>query len=188
MKNTTPIIVAVIIFSITASFLCFLLSQESLSIEFKITQIIQTLTVAGALISAIFVISSYLITNQAFILSQKPFLLLGVDLDGRIFYQNHSNNPFYNLKINVIAKIGNSKFKVGKKLFKKTMYMSAFDKRYTPPIQYMLKEHYNIDFNSLIENTEAKIFLSYSFTFLNKVEKIDVQSYVWKRENGWNIE
>jgi len=117
----TPITITVILILLAVSFSIWLLNTECfiLSDADIISNLILISTSLGAFISATFVIWSYIHTNEAFILSQKPALLLYVNnlkvkrsdnnLESlhmtQIAYKNTTNNTFYDLTIKVILNI-----------------------------------------------------------------------------------
>ena len=179
-KGSISIFLLIFILLLTAASL-FLLAYAPVGWEFKIAQTIQILLGSGAMLSAIFLISTYLS-------SLKPFLLLGITSAGNIFYENHSNNPFYDLKIYVSLKIGSRLFDVGKKRFPNPMYMSAKDPRHTSTIQDIFQQNWNQNFHTAVVNKKVSLHLSYEFNFLGRKERVEIQSYKWNHQRSeWEI-
>ena len=161
-----------------------------------VSNIIQIWICVAALISAIFIIYSYIQTNLAFVLSQKPHLLLIV-LERtnkgtppahltQIHYENKSNNPFYDLNISVKISTQNTTVDLSD-IFSPNMYMAVGDKRdWTfDTKKQLLQRGFDID-ATVRANKTIILLLEYSFSFNNKKEIIKVQEYIWKK-NGWSI-
>ena len=155
-----------------------------------IDNIIQIWICVGALISVIFVLSSYIQTNRAFVLSNKPFLLLLVTNEYKeedfvsvhntvIQYKNNSSNPFYDLSISVVV-VSNSTFINLSELFSEKMYMSPGDCRFR---RFSTIEELNKRGFDLVSESGAKrpitLSLSYQYTYNNRFERIKVQDYIW---------
>lgn len=161
-----------------------------------VSNIIQIWICVSVLISVIFVIYSYIQTNRAFVLSQKPHLLLMV-LDRtnnatppahrtQIHYENKSNNPFYDLNISVKLSTQNTTVDLSD-LFSPNMYMAVGDTRdWTfDTKKQLLQRGFDLD-AAVRANKIIILLLEYSFSFNNKKEIIKVQEYIWKN-NGWQI-
>ena len=161
-----------------------------------VSNIIQIWTCVAVLISVIFVIYSYIQTNRAFVLSQKPHLLLIVfDRTNKdtppvhrtqIHYENKSNNPFYDLNISVEVSTQNTTVDLSD-LFSPNMYMAVGDKRdWTFGTKKQLLQR-GFDLDAAVKaNKTIILLLEYSFSFNNKKEIIKVQEYIWKN-NAWSI-
>jgi hypothetical protein len=96
-------------------------SQVGLTGAQLVEYLILLATAAGAFVSATFVVWSYLQTNQAFALSQKPALLLVVNNlklarsttnqeivhRTQVIYRNTTQNSFYDLTIQLDVTVAN---------------------------------------------------------------------------------
>lgn len=190
--------IAATLFLILGNNCFFIISNSEL-----ISNIIQIWIGVGAFISATIIIGSYIITNRAFILSQKPYLYLIARNHNKIkrdknsnefihatqiHYENISNNPFYDLTINVRVSTLNTEVDLSD-LFTKKMYMSAHDvrDRNFVTVDELNKRGFNLD-SAINENKDILLSLNYTFTFNNKEEIIDVQKYKWdKSRMEWSI-
>lgn len=158
-----------------------------------VSNVIQIWICVGAFVSAAYVISSYMHTNRAFILSQKPHLLLFVSQkelprsqdDNEmvhmtfINYVNNSDNPFYDLSLSVKVSTPNTTVNLDD-LFTQNMYMAARDSRERNFATVDELKKRGFDLNSAAEqNQEIVLSLAYKFTFNKKVEEIKVQEYIW---------
>jgi len=160
--------------------------------------IIQIWICVAVLISAIFVIYSYIQTNSAFVSSQKPHLLLQVrgfikqNSQGlpdehmtQIHYENKSNNPFYDLNILVRVSTQNTTVNLDN-LFSPNMYMAVHDQRdRTFSTKKEIDSGFDLD-AAVRTNQPITLSLEYTFSFNRRKEFIKVQEYVWKN-NNWSI-
>jgi hypothetical protein len=162
-----------------------------------ISDAIQIWICVGAFISVAYVIPSYLQTNWAFILSQKPALLLQA-IDNlstsehftRIHYENCSNNPFYDLSIFVKVTTSHTKVDLSD-LFTKNMYMAPHDSRdrMFSTVNELKKRGFDL-ISSAQQNQEIILSIAYEFTYNRKTEVINVQEYFWDTSNqkpSWTI-
>ena len=161
-----------------------------------VSNIIQIWMCVAALISVVFVISSYIQTNQAFIASQKPHLLLiargGPNQNNptmhmtQIHYENKSNNPFYDLNILVRVSTQNTLVDLSN-LFSPNMYMAVHDVRDRTFDTRLELSQRGFDIDAAVKANQTIILsLVYTFLFNNKKESIKVQEYIWQNGN-WSI-
>lgn len=161
-----------------------------------VSNIIQIWMCVAALISVVFVISSYIQTNQAFIASQRPHLLLiargGPNQNNpamhmtQIHYENKSNNPFYDLNILVRVSTQNTLVDLGN-LFSPNMYMAVHDVRDRNFDTRLELSQRGFDIGAAVRANQTIILsLVYTFLFNNKKESIKVQEYIWQNGN-WSI-
>lgn len=158
-----------------------------------VSNFIQIWICVGAFVSVAYVISSYMHTNTAFILSQKPYLLLFLgEQEGQssqenkqmvhmtvINYANNSVNPFYDLSLSIIVSTPNTIVDLSD-LFTQKMYMAAHDSRQRNfvTIEELKKRGFNLN-SAAEQNQQIILSLAYEFTFNKKREKVKVQEYFW---------
>lgn len=171
----------------------------------KFSNTIQLWACAGALISAIYIISSYITTNKAFIHSQKPILTISAgqhpqkivrDRESneevhatQIVYANVSNNPFYDLTLSIKIICGHIETDISD-IFKPKMYLGPHDSRNRNFItkDILQEKGFNLDRQSS-EGKQIIMQLGFSYTFLSKPEAIKAQSYTWSpTRQAWDIE
>ncbi|MBX3037083.1 MAG: hypothetical protein KF758_09225 [Anaerolineales bacterium] len=206
-QNRTPFFITIflIIVGIVSTLLLFQHGNK-LGLLFAdiISNTIQVWVCVGAFISVAYVISSYRHTNISFTLSQKPHLLLfvaeqEVQISSNnsetvhttiIHYQNHSNNPFYDLSLSLKISTKNTIVDLSD-LFSKNMYMAAHDSRQRNFFTLEELSRHGFDLNSVIkQHQEVILSLAYEYTFNNKKEKINVQEYFWdisRAKPHWSI-
>jgi hypothetical protein len=156
----------------------------------------------GALVSAAFVIYSYIQTNRAFIESQRPQLLIQVENKRPrknketseevpatfINYKNITVNQFADLTINVSVVVEHRTIDLSD-LFRPRMVMIGYDQRqrWFEPLK-MLKER-GLDLNDVTATGhEALLKLSYSYTYGGQTNTVPCQEYKWDpRLEQWII-
>lgn len=202
-KNLTLIISFFILLAGIASALYILHSPSlRLSAYELVSSLIQLSIAIAAAISALFVIHSYVLTNKAFILSQKPHLYLicrGAHVDKningsmvkthvtQIHYENRSIKPFEDLTIKVSIMTEGLELKLDD-LFSNKMYMASGDARDRNFETIMELKGRGFDISSLKPKQKVFLKLAYSFSFLNKTETINVQEYIWDvTRQDWQI-
>ena len=180
-KLRIPIIITVILVLITVAAFCILLTSKSLRLTNAemVNSLIAIFACLGALISATFVIYSYLMTNYAFIQSQKPYLLIQV-VKGRdviegnrtvpttvIHYTNITDNYVtMDLRVSVLYK----EIDISD-LFTPNIYMAARDKRNRTfkPIELLLNKC-GININAKAQADNPVILkVGYKYSFNKKV-------------------
>ncbi|KPQ23352.1 MAG: hypothetical protein HLUCCA13_13870 [Halomonas sp. HL-48] len=151
----------------------------------------------GALVSATFVIFSYLQTNRAFIESQRPQLL--IVLDNRyesgtsipvsfIHYQNITNNKFDDLTIKLTVTVSGTKYSLDH-LFRPNMTMIGQDRRQRRFEPYDELANVGVDMPTQ-EGLGSKIELAiiYEYTFYHKSDRVRAQKYEWdSNSKRWEI-
>jgi hypothetical protein len=171
----------------------------------KFSNTIQLMACAGAFISVVYVISSYITTNKAFISSQKPILSIRagkfpqtVVRDNnfnekvqvtRIDYMNPSNNAFYDLTISVQVLCGSVEV-VLNDLFKPSMYLGPHDSRNRNFVteDILLEKGFNLE-RQLAQGKQVSLQLGFTYTFLGKQESVKAQTYIWSPvRQAWEIE
>lgn len=200
----TPIIITIALIILSAMFSIWLTNTDFLKLTDAeiVSNLILISASVGAFISATFVIWSYLHTNEAFILSQKPALLIFIkNLNVKrsddnpeivhmtqISYKNTTNNTFYDLTIKVIVKIANRTIDLSD-LFTEKMYMAGYDERQRQFITVDILNERGVNLLDLTNNGhEALLTLSYQFNFNNKLENIEVQKYRWETDKRvWSL-
>ncbi len=199
-----PVTISVLILVAWGATSWFLFSSDQ--IELTKAQLVEYLILlaatSGAFISATFVVWSYLQTNQAFVLSQKPALLLFVNnlklprsLTNQevvhvtqVAYHNTTGNSFYDLTIRLAVTIANRTVDLSD-LFTPHMYMAGRDQRQRQFVTTDELGPRGLDLNAMTERgNEAILSLSYAFTFLGRSEVVRVQDYRWERDKQcWSV-
>ena len=190
--NKTPIIIAFTLFlcAIIASIFIF---SAVLSNKEIIDALVAVFASLGALISATFVIYSYLQTNKAFVEAQRPHLLIQVVKDPKtgeilILYRNITNNRFNDLTISLTVTAINLKFDLSY-LFRKKMVMIGQDNRHRifSPIEE-LKKH-GLDLQEVASGgNEILLSVNYAYTFNSETDFVQAQKYKWDTKNeAWEI-
>lgn len=205
MKLSGMITNILLVFAVGVSYLIWGTDLLTLTSNEKLSNTIQLWACTGALISAGYVILSYVTTNEAFVASQKPILSIAAgtfpqtivrDRESneevhatQINYSNPSNNAFYDLNISLMVESGPHQADLSD-LFKSNMYLGPHDTRQRNFItkDILLKKNFNIDrFSS--EGKEIHMELGFSYTFLGKLESVSVQGYIWSpNRQVWDIE
>ena len=194
--NRIPFIITILLTVVGLASTIFLCQQGAnlgMGMADIVSNSIQIWICVGAFVSVAYVISSYLHTNTAFILSQKPHLLFFVSQQENqrsednaemvhktvINYQNKSGNPFYDLSLLIKLSTPNTIVDLGD-LFTKNMYMAGHDcrERWFITVDELRKRGF--DLNSAVEqNQQIILSLTYIFKFNKKTEKVTVQEYFW---------
>ncbi|MCX6717232.1 MAG: hypothetical protein NTU76_00965 [Candidatus Taylorbacteria bacterium] len=150
----------------------------------------------SAVISAIIVVSSYIKTNEAFILGKKPALLVQIvsrkipDKDYQetvIHYENITINSFEDLTFELEVSTKNKCVNLDN-LFREKMNMPGKDsrERIFDPVEELKNKSF--DLLKEAQNNNITLSVNYKFTFLGKEEVVLAQKYNWdKKSNGWNI-
>ena len=206
-KNRIPFVITILLVVLGLASTVFLLHRRiglGLSMADIVSNIIQIWICVGAFVSVAYVISSYIYTNAAFILSQKPHLLLFVgerevqrSQENKelvhvtvINYKNNSDNPFYDLSLSIKISTPNTTVDLSD-LFTRNMYMTAGDSRERNFVTIDELRKRGFDLNSAAEQNQLIILsLAYEFTFNKEVEKVKVQEYFWdksKDKSHWTI-
>jgi len=151
----------------------------------------------GALVSATFVIFSYLQTNRAFIEAQRPQLLILVDNKYEngtnlpvsfIHYQNITHNKFDDLTIRLEFTVDGTKYSLDH-LFRSDMTMIGQDRRQRNFKTYDELANVGVDMpthESLGSRMELDI--TYEYTFDRKLDRVHAQKYEWNgNSKRWEI-
>jgi len=155
-----------------------------LKIQDIVTNVIQIWICVASFVSVTFIIASYIHTNNAFLISQKPYLLLQV-INGNmnnnhvtiIRYHNPSSNPFYDLSLFVKVYTSDQTIDLGY-LFLSKMYMASYDERTRNFFTFETLTKHDFDIDHVIsQKQEIILSLSYGFTFNNEKITIHVQEY-----------
>jgi len=162
------------------------------ALELKPSEVVSSLIAViaslGALVSATFVVASYLQTNKAYVESQRPHLLTLVesrkyDVSGEplsiIHYHNITNNRFNDLTIHIKAESDNRVYDLSY-LFRQNMAMIGQDRRQRSfkPVEELSKAGLNLQETSS-SGKEVKLMVGYEYTFNGVVDKVNVQQYRW---------
>lgn len=190
--SKTPFLIIVILIIITLFACYFVWISNELITKDRITSLISIFACSGALISATLVIFSYIHTNFAFILSQKPHLLVQVTtqkvVEGNtnnmfpltvVHYVNTTSNPFMDLSFDIKVTAGNRTVDLSD-LFTKKMFMAAHDSRDRRfnTLEELGKRGLDIN-NEVRTGHQVVLKIIYSHTFNQKMEYIKIQEYFW---------
>lgn len=151
----------------------------------------------GALVSATFVVFSYLQTNSAYIEVQRPHLLAMVEnlvLEGtgdpvsRLHYHNITNNRFTDLTLNLKVTACNREYSLSE-LFRKKMTMIGRDQRQRSfqPIKEL--KALGLDLQATAESgNEVTLEIEYEYTFNKVKDLVNAQMYRWNASRReWEI-
>lgn len=162
-----------------------------------VTALIAVIASLGALVSATFVVASYLQTNKAYIESQRPHLLILVKSlkhnesgqpVSRIHYHNITNNRFNDLTITVSVDAENRTYDLSH-LFRSKMTMIGRDQRQRSfnPIEELTKLGLDLQ-GTARSGKEVKLRVGYKYTFNGVEDVVNAQEYRWDAgDQQWSI-
>ncbi|HEY9200530.1 MAG TPA: hypothetical protein VIQ81_02945 [Gammaproteobacteria bacterium] len=194
MKNipVTISLILLLVIGVTALWL-----PNSKTVNLTAYELVQAeialLATLGALVSATFVVYSYLQTNMAFLESKRPQLLVQVESQNLqksqedpeiiplslIHYRNVTHNQFNDLNINITVESANRTVDISD-LFKNNMVMIGHDSRIRrfKPIELLCER--GMDINRLTAaGNEVLMKIQYEYSFLNNNEVVSCQEYKW---------
>ena len=166
-----------------------------------VSNLISLFVCLGTLISATFIVYSYMQTNKAFMLSQKPFLLIQVvsehlqpDPQAQpipftiIHYTNTSQNEFVDLTIFVKIHVSNRVVDISD-LFRTKMFMAAHDQRNRRFETLSFLSTRGLDINAeTASGNQVILSTHYTFNFSNKLEMRQGPEYKWNSQiKHWEI-
>lgn len=199
MKRFNILLILSSIIIILSCFIGLYIVSDHVSLtDYEKVQSLLTLIIASAgIVSAIFVIYSYIQTNLAFISSQRPSLLVQVqnlpDQDPnssktRINYTNITNNSFFDLTFHIKVYTDYKSVNLSD-LFGEKMNMPGKDSR-----QRNFDSIYELDargfdiVHEAQQGNSTKLEIAYSHTFLGNVERVLSQKYKWNNNRKeWDI-
>jgi hypothetical protein len=199
-----PIIISSVLFAIAVVVCAYLLTSSKLTLTDAqlVSSLITLFTCLGALISATFVVYSYLQTNRIFLLGQRPSLLIQVTSEQlipipqsknsvpftTIHYTNTTSNEFDDLTILVKLTLGSREIDLSD-LFKPKMFMAAYDQRHRQFETLSFLASHGVDINKEITSgNQVMLSLSYTFTFNSKLEERKGPEYKWNYEiQRWEL-
>lgn len=162
-----------------------------------VSALIAVVASLGALVSATFLVASYLQTNKAYIESQRPHLLILVESlrhkdsghpVSRIHYHNITNNRFNDLTVTVSVDSGNRTYDLSH-LFRSNMTMIGQDRRQRSfkPIEELGKLGLDLQ-QTASSGKEVKLRIGYKYTFNGHEDVVNAQEYRWDAdEKQWQI-
>ena len=199
-----PTIITAILIVAGASTTVYLIKSTGLSLDDAqlVSSLIALFACLGALISATFVVYSYIQTNRAFLLGQKPFLLIQVKSEHLqpnpqtqgvvpftfIDYTNTSQNEFNDLTLFVKLRVANRDVDISD-LFKPKMFMAAHDQRHRRFETLSFLSERGIDINNeTASGNQVILSTHYTFTFNNKLEERKGPEYKWNGQiQHWEL-
>ncbi|MEQ7870650.1 hypothetical protein V6R97_08355 [Chromohalobacter salexigens] len=162
-----------------------------------VSSIVAIAASVGALVSATFVIFSYLQTNRAFIEAQRPQLLILLENKYEsetnlpvsfIHYNNITHNKFDDLTIVVEVTIDGTKYSLGH-LFRSGMTMIGQDSRQRSfkPCDELANVGLDMPaYESL--GSKIELDITYEYTFYRKLDRVHAQKYEWNgNSKRWEI-
>jgi len=192
--NRVPVFISIFLIIFVGSFAAWLATA---CIGLKTSEIINAeialLGTLGALISAAFVVYSYIQTNMAYRESQRPQLLVQIESHNLpvsqedqtivplsfINYRNVTNNQLKDLNINLSVHASNRIIDISD-LFKRNMSMIGHDSRSRKfrPDETILEKGLNIQ-EAATSGNEALLKVQYEYSFFGITEKVECQEYKW---------
>ena len=203
MKNV-PLIIVGLLVTIAVAAGWYVATSEVLCLKGPILVNAEIAIVAslGAAISATLVIYSYLRTNEAFVESRRPQLLLQVhNLHAnvqdqpnqtipmtRVFYRNITTNMFKDLTINVSVTTQNRTVSLND-LFTSNMMMVGTDERQRNFNTFQELGNRGLEIPNIAQQGNDVILdIGYSYTFNKEFDDIQVNSYRWDPASmEWHI-
>lgn len=190
-----PIIISALLIIAAVVISSYLLKSPQLALNDAqlVSSLITLFACLGALISATFVVYSYLQTNSIFLLGQRPSLLVQIVSEHLqaspqaqspvpftfIHYTNTTLNEFNDLTISLKLKLSNREVDLSD-LFKPRMFMAGHDKRHRRFETLAFLSSRGIDINEeTASGNQVTLFPSYTFTFNNKLEERKGPEYKW---------
>lgn len=203
----TPVLLSLALLVAGGILTCMLFAYEEalqLTGADLVSNLLQLWLAVAALISVMFVVSSYIQTNQAFAVAQEPHLLMqvhnttqipnekappeqGIHWTG-IAYQNITDNPFQDLviKLSVTDGVRNTNLD---DLFLGPMFMAGRDSRTRSFTTVDHLQAHGLDLRAALEkHREVILSVGYRFSFLGKTQEIQAQEYRWDvGQRGWQL-
>jgi len=196
IKIRLPIIISTLVLTGSIIFAIFIFGSElGLDNNEKVENLIALIAATTAIIGAVFVVYSYILTNRAFILSQEPSLLIQVDNPAidkvshtRITYTNVTNNSLSDLTFKILVYVNSEVIDISD-VFRPEMNMPGRDSRQRrfPTIETLKSK--NLDLTSITNSKKfIKLQISYTYTFMKEKKEILAQEYKWNSQIlGWEI-
>ena len=187
-KVTISIVAFLVLLSAVGSWAIVYCDSLGLRPNEVVSSLIAVIASLGALVSATFVVASYLQTNKAYVESQRPHLLILVESLknnesgeplSRIHYHNITNNRFNDLTISVRVESDNKTYDLSH-LFRKRMAMIGQDRRQRSfkPVKELSKAGLDLQETST-SGKEVKLMIGYEYTFNGIVDIVNAQQYRW---------
>lgn len=196
-KVTVSIVVFLVLLAAAGSWAIVYCDSLELKPNEVVSSLIAVIASLGALVSATFVVASYLQTNKAYVESQRPHLLILVESlknsdsgepISRIHYHNITNNRFKDLTISLKVESDNRTYDLSH-LFRKCMTMIGQDRRQRSfkPVEELGKAGLNLQETSS-SGKEVKLMVGYEYTFNGVVDIVNAQQYRWDASSQmWEI-
>ncbi|WP_282150722.1 hypothetical protein [Vibrio diabolicus] len=197
MRSLKNIVILQIGIALFGAYLIIFSEHIALKDSEVVTALIALFGTFGALISATFVVASYMQTNKAYIESQRPHLLILVESltehgtgepVSRIHYRNITNNRFTDLTITVVLAAENREVNLGH-LFRANMTMIGQDQRQRSFKILDEATKLGLDINTTaMSGREVKLLIGYEYTFNNIKDHVSAQEYIWNANSSeWLI-
>ncbi len=190
-----PVIISLVLLAVAGIACTYLLKSPQLTLTDAqlVSSLITLFACLGALISATFVVYSYLQTNRIFLLGQRPSLLIQVKSEHLkptpqsessapftfIHYTNTTSNEFADLIIFVKLKLPSREIDLSD-LFKPKMFMAGHDQRHRRFETLSFLASRGVDINKeTTSGNQVILSPSYTFTFNGKLEERKGPEYKW---------
>lgn len=198
-----PTLITIILIALSVAVSRWLITSTSVKLTQAelVNSLIAIFACMGGLISATFVVFSYIQTNKAFMDSKKPFLLIKVKSEHLppgpqqppipftfIHYTNTSGNEFTDLTIKLKVEAGNSTIDISD-LFSPKMFMAAHDPRNRRFETETFIAQHGLDINAEAQLGNPVILsTSYQFSFNKRIEERKGPNYKWNPQiRHWEI-
>ncbi|CAH8189376.1 hypothetical protein C4G60_RS06455 [Vibrio parahaemolyticus] len=197
MKKS-PVIISLFLIALAlfGSYHVYNVSNDMLPTKDKVTAYITIVATLGALISAAFVVFTYIHTSAAYVESQRPHLLTFMQNSfnqhnqpmSTLQYHNVTQNRFNDLTIDIKVMAANRTYSLSE-LFRSNMAMIGYDQRQRTfdPIQELNNLGLNLQ-QVAGQGNEVSLEVSYSYTFNGVKDSVLAQMYRWNlARNEWEI-
>lgn len=190
-----PVIISAVLIVAAGAACAYLLKSPHLTLTDAqlVSSLITLFASLGALVSATFVVYSYLQTNRIFLLGQRPSLLIQVTSENLkptpqseslvpftfIRYTNTTSNEFVDLTVLVKLKLPSQEVDLSD-LFKPKMFMAGHDQRHRRFETLDCLSSRGVDINKeTTSGNQVILSPSYTFTFNRKLEERKGPEYKW---------
>ena len=202
-RLTVPICITVLVILVSIAAGIYITSNmKTLTDHEKIQNLIALVLGATGVVSATYIVYSYVQTNWAFVLSQKPTLLVQVESSfatdqqspqiqhplTRIHYRDTSPNSFNNLTFDMQVRKDRKSVNISD-LFKKKMRLPAHDTRQRTfrTVEELSRKGLEIEKEAASGNS-VFLVIQYSYTFDRRIENVIAQEYRWNQDlRQWQI-
>ena len=188
MKKS-PVVISLILIclGIISFFYVSAIPNNEINMKDKVSFYLSIVSCVGALVSAAFVVFTYISTSRAYVESQRPQLLLflhnGLDDNGKLLsilqYKNITSNKFTDLTIDLKVSAFNREYSLSE-LFRSKMTMIGGDERQRAFDHESELKSLGLELSTVSkQGHEITIDVSYSYSFNGSIETEHAQFYRW---------